>query len=169
MCIRDRFWSGDTRFDDGLGAPIDRGRPESSERGGSLEHVCFHEDRDVGDLGQAGEQCRQAASPVSYTHLDVYKRQVFRRGVAAAYCDTAGPLEEGGETSLAVAPTPDDWSPEQKASFYREYNTAMVTNLTVHEAMPGHMLQQAHARRFHGSTLVRKVLQSCLLYTSRCV
>jgi uncharacterized protein (DUF885 family) len=85
---------------------------------------------------------------------------VFRRGGAAAYCETAGPLEEGGETSLAVAPTPDDWSPEQKASFYREYNTAMVTNLTVHEAMPGHMLQQAHARRFHGSTLVRQVLWS---------
>ena len=87
---------------------------------------------------------------------------VFRRGGAAAYCETAGPLEEGGATSVAVAvaPTPDDWSPEQKASFYREYNTAMVTNLTVHEAMPGHMLQQAHAGSFHGSTLVRKVLWS---------
>jgi uncharacterized protein (DUF885 family) len=85
---------------------------------------------------------------------------VFRRGGSAAQCDSAGPLEEGGETSLAVAPPPDDWSAEQKVSFYREYNTAMVTNLTAHEAMPGHMLQQAHARRFQGSTLVRKILQS---------
>jgi hypothetical protein len=33
---------------------------------------------------------------------------VFRRGVSPAYCDSPGPLEEGGETSLAVAPTPDD-------------------------------------------------------------
>ena len=85
---------------------------------------------------------------------------VFRRGIAVAYCDPAGPLEEGGETSFAIAPTPDDWPPERKASFYREYNTAMVINLTVHEAMPGHMLQLAHARRFRGSTLVRQVLSS---------
>ncbi|HXW79370.1 MAG TPA: DUF885 domain-containing protein [Acidimicrobiales bacterium] len=85
---------------------------------------------------------------------------VFRRGVAVAYCDQAGPLEEGGETSFAIAPTPEHWSAEQKASFYREYNHAMVVDLTVHEAMPGHMLQLAHARRFRGSTLVRTVLQS---------
>ncbi len=85
---------------------------------------------------------------------------VFRRGVGGAYCDPAGPLENGGETSFAIAPTPDDWSAEQKASFYREYNDAMVVDLTVHEAMPGHMLQLAHARRFEGSTLARKVLQS---------
>jgi uncharacterized protein (DUF885 family) len=84
----------------------------------------------------------------------------FRRGVAVAYCDPAGPLEEGGETSFAIAPTPDEWPAAQKASFYREYNNAMVTNLTVHEAMPGHMLQLAHARRFRGSTLVRQVLMS---------
>lgn len=85
---------------------------------------------------------------------------VFRRGVAVAYCDQAGPLEEGGETSFAIAPTPEHWSAEQKRSFYREYNHAMVVDLTVHEAMPGHMLQLAHARRFRGSTLVRTVLQS---------
>ncbi|HXY44851.1 MAG TPA: DUF885 domain-containing protein [Acidimicrobiales bacterium] len=85
---------------------------------------------------------------------------VFRRGIAVAYCDRAGPLEEGGESSFAIAPTPNDWNPEQKASFYREYNSAMLINLTVHEAMPGHMLQLAHARRFRGSTLVREVLWS---------
>lgn len=31
----------------------------------------------------------------------------------------------------------------------------MIRNLTVHEAMPGHFLQLAHARRFQGSTRVR--------------
>lgn len=84
----------------------------------------------------------------------------FRRGVAVAYCDPAGPLEQGGETSFAIAPTPDDWPTERKASFYREYNRAMVLDLTVHEAMPGHMLQLAHARRFRGTTPVRTVLGS---------
>src|SRR5690606_8722422 len=31
----------------------------------------------------------------------------------------------------------------------------MVRNLTVHEAMPGHFLQLAHARRYRGATRVR--------------
>lgn len=84
----------------------------------------------------------------------------FRRGVGGAYCDAAGPLEEGGETSFAIEPTPGDWNAEQRASFYREYNHTMLTDLTAHEAMPGHMVQLAHARRFEGSTLVRKVAES---------
>ncbi|MDQ1681855.1 MAG: hypothetical protein QOH99_396, partial [Frankiaceae bacterium] len=84
----------------------------------------------------------------------------FRRGVAVAYCDSPGPLEDGGVTFFAIAPTPEDWPAERRASFYREYNDALVVDLTVHEAMPGHMLQLAHARRFQGSTLVRKVFRS---------
>ena len=39
---------------------------------------------------------------------------------------------------------------ERVESFYREYNDHMVRNLTVHEAMPGHFLQLAHARRLPG-------------------
>jgi len=84
----------------------------------------------------------------------------LRRGVAVAYCDAPGPLEEGGVTRFAISPTPAGWSPERVASFYREYNTAMMANLTVHEAMPGHMVQLAHARRYRGATRVRQVLAS---------
>jgi len=84
----------------------------------------------------------------------------LRRGVAVAYCDAPGPLEEGGITRFAISPTPAGWSPERVASFYREYNTAMMANLTVHEAMPGHMVQLAHARRHRGATRVRQVLAS---------
>ena len=36
----------------------------------------------------------------------------------------------------------------------------MMANLTVHEAMPGHMVQLAHARRYRGATKVRQVLAS---------
>ncbi len=82
----------------------------------------------------------------------------FRRGVAVAYCDAPGPLEQGGTTYYAISPTPADWTPERRQGFFREYNAAMVTNLTVHEAMPGHVLQLAHARR-HPSR-VRQVLAS---------
>src|SRR5262249_42124679 len=45
-------------------------------------------------------------------------------------------------------------------SFYREYNNHLVRNLTVHEAMPGHYLQCAHARRYRGSTRTRAVTRS---------
>jgi uncharacterized protein (DUF885 family) len=83
-----------------------------------------------------------------------------RRGVAVAYCDPPGPLEAGGVTKFAISPTPAGWSPERVASFYREYNTAMVANLTVHEAMPGHMVQLSEARRYRGTTRVRQVLFS---------
>jgi uncharacterized protein (DUF885 family) len=84
----------------------------------------------------------------------------FRRGVAVAYCDAPGPLETGGTTYYAISPTPADWPAERVASFYREYNTAQLVDLTVHEAMPGHVLQLAHARRYRGATRVRQVLAS---------
>ncbi len=80
----------------------------------------------------------------------------FARGVAVAYCDPPGPLETADvPTFYCIAPTPADWPAERVESFYREYNDHMIRNLTVHEAMPGHFLQLAHARRFRGSTRVR--------------
>jgi hypothetical protein len=85
----------------------------------------------------------------------------FARGVAVAYCDAPGALETANvPTYYAIAPTPADWSPARVESFYREYNHHMVHNLTVHEAVPGHFLQLAKARRFRGSTRVRAVCQS---------
>jgi uncharacterized protein (DUF885 family) len=82
----------------------------------------------------------------------------FRRGVAVAYCDAPGVLEPPGQpTQLAIAPTPASWSAERAASFYREYNTAMLANLVVHEAMPGHLVQLDHDRRFRASTRTRRV------------
>ena len=85
-----------------------------------------------------------------------------KRGSAVAYCDPPGALEPGGPhpTFFAVSPTPQGWSPEQVASFYREYNGHMLRDLTAHEAMPGHVLQLAHSRRFTGSTPVRAALWS---------
>jgi uncharacterized protein (DUF885 family) len=85
----------------------------------------------------------------------------INRGVAVAYCDPPGPLESTPlPTFIAVSPTPADWPADRVASFYREYNRHMVHNLMVHEAMPGHYLQLAHARRFAGSTRARAALWS---------
>ena len=80
------------------------------------------------------------------------------RGVSVAYCRPAGPLEQAElPTEFAVSPTPAGWTPEQQASLYREYNTHMLHDLTVHEAMPGHALQLAHSNRYRASTPVRAV------------
>ncbi|HZD38552.1 MAG TPA: DUF885 domain-containing protein [Actinomycetes bacterium] len=93
--------------------------------------------------------------------IEIIEMPEFNRGVAVAYCDPPGPLEEAPlPTFFAVSPTPEDWPPERVISFYREYNAHMVHNLTVHEAMPGHALQLAHSRRFHGPTRVRDALWS---------
>jgi uncharacterized protein (DUF885 family) len=80
------------------------------------------------------------------------------RGVSVAYCRPPGPLETAQlPTEFAVSPTPSDWTPEQQASLYREYNLHMLHNLAVHEAMPGHALQLAHSNRYRASTPVRAV------------
>jgi len=94
------------------------------------------------------------------TPLDVIVMPEFKRGQAIAYCDASGPLEKNGKTFFAVAPTHNDWSKQRKESFFREYNNYMVRDLSVHEAMPGHYLQLAHANEFRAPTLVRAIFQS---------
>ncbi|MGH3739104.1 MAG: DUF885 domain-containing protein [Micromonosporaceae bacterium] len=85
----------------------------------------------------------------------------FARGVAVAYCDAPGPLEQAAvPTFYAISPTPAGWSPERVTSYYREYNNQLIRNLTVHEAMPGHFVQLAHARRYAGSSRTRAVCKS---------
>lgn len=82
----------------------------------------------------------------------------YRRGVAVAYCDSSGPLEQKQETFYSIAPTPKDWPKKRVDSFFREYNRSMLADLTIHEAMPGHFLQLMHNNRF--SSKVRAVLSS---------
>jgi uncharacterized protein (DUF885 family) len=92
--------------------------------------------------------------------LDVIAMPEFKRGVAIAYCDSAGPLEKNPKTFFAVSPTPKDWPKEKKESFFRENNNYFIRDLTVHEAMPGHYLQLAHSNEFKAPTLVRAIFQS---------
>lgn len=89
--------------------------------------------------------------------LQVIVLPEFQRGVAVAYCDPPGALEPNEKTFFKVSPTPADWSPARKASFFREYNDYMLRDLTVHEAMPGHYVQLAHSNLFRAPTLVRAV------------
>ncbi|MBK8252241.1 MAG: DUF885 domain-containing protein [Polyangiaceae bacterium] len=82
----------------------------------------------------------------------------YRRGISVAYCDSSGPLEQKQETFYAISPTPKDWDKKRVESYYKEYNRAMLHDLTVHEAMPGHFLQLMHNNTF--SSKIRAVFQS---------
>ena len=90
--------------------------------------------------------------------VGVIEMPKFRQGVAVAYCDSPGPLERNLGTFVAVSPVPDSWSDTQATSFLREYNRYMIQDLAVHEAMPGHYLQLAHANA--GGSSLRAVLMS---------
>lgn len=84
----------------------------------------------------------------------------YQRGFAIAYCDAPGPLAENETTFYSIAPPPADWPAERKESYFREYNDFMLENLTIHEAMPGHYLQIAHANAYQADTPVRALFGS---------
>ena len=93
--------------------------------------------------------------------LEVIEMPDWARGVAVAYCDPPGALETAPvPTVYAICPAPSWWDAAQVESYYREYNTHLLRNLTVHEAVPGHHLQLAHARRYRGSTRARAIATS---------
>ena len=94
------------------------------------------------------------------TPLRIVEMPEFQRGVAVASCASPGPLERNGVTFFNISPPPASWNQQQVQSYFREYNDYMVRNLTVHEAMPGHYLQRAHANRFEAPTLVRALFWS---------
>jgi uncharacterized protein (DUF885 family) len=90
--------------------------------------------------------------------LEIIIMPEFRQGVSLAYCDSPGPLEVGQKTFYAVSPVPAKWTEKQTESFLREYNLRSLDVLTIHEAMPGHFLQLAHANRYPGK--LRHLFQS---------
>src|SRR5439155_26461331 len=93
--------------------------------------------------------------------VEIIEMPEIRRGVAVAYCDAPGPLETADlPTFFAISPTPADWPPERVRSFYREYNAHLIHELAIHEGIPGHVLQLAHARRFRAPTDVRAAFSS---------
>jgi uncharacterized protein (DUF885 family) len=89
--------------------------------------------------------------------VKVIEMPEIHRGVAVAYCDSPGPLETANvPTFVAVASTPENWTAERKESFYREYNAVQIHDLTIHEAIPGHVLQLAVANHGSQQSLTRR-------------
>jgi uncharacterized protein (DUF885 family) len=129
----------------------------------ALDQVAEARPNNESVLGDAGSAVSDLTTAVRDSRLftipddpgDIEVVPEFMRGTASAYCMPAGPFEEGAHSKVMIAPTPDEWPKERADSFYKEINSAMLVMLMAHEAMPGHMLQLAVARRFRGPTRVR--------------
>jgi hypothetical protein len=73
----------------------------------------------------------------------------YARGFAVAYADMPGALETDQRGFYAVMPIPTDWTSAQRDSFLREYNKWAINELTLHEGVPGHLLQLAKGNQYH--------------------
>lgn len=87
--------------------------------------------------------------------LEVDWTPEFSRGVAIAGLDSPGPLDKDLKSFFRVQPIPDDWGKEREESYLREYNTYMLKELCIHEAMPGHYVQGYYDNQF--PSLVRTI------------
>jgi hypothetical protein len=93
--------------------------------------------------------------------LEVIWTPPHQRGVYIAGLAAPGPLEhqpEGLPSFYLVQPLPSSWTAEQRESFLREYNNFMLEVLSIHEAIPGHFVQQYYAKR--EPSIVRRLLQN---------
>ena len=90
--------------------------------------------------------------------LEIREMPEFMRGIAIAFLESPGPLEDKLKTFYDVSPIPNDWSDEQSESFLREYNNLSVQILSIHEAIPGHYVQLYYSNRY--PSIVRSVFNS---------
>ena len=154
----------------GAGAPPTPASPTAAQQQAAIESALqlTYENRPSRDgvIAAATQAVADATAFVRSRNLvtlpdspvQVIEMPKFRQGVAVAYCDSPGPLEPKLGTFFAVSPIPAAWTDAQTDSFLREYNSEMIQDLAIHEAMPGHYLQLAHANA--GGSPLRAVLQS---------
>ena len=90
--------------------------------------------------------------------LEVDWEPEFSRGIAIAGLDSPGPLDKNLKSFFRVAPIPEDWTEEQVESYLREYNSYMLKELCMHEAMPGHYVQGFYDNKF--PFLLRRIFGS---------
>ena len=89
--------------------------------------------------------------------LQVRETPLYQRGFAGASIDSPGPFDKDRETYYNVTP-PDSMSPEDQKSYLREYNDYILQILNIHEAIPGHYVQQIYNNQ--SSSLARSLFSS---------
>ncbi|MEP7087554.1 MAG: DUF885 domain-containing protein [Gemmatimonadota bacterium] len=82
----------------------------------------------------------------SFPNLQVIPTPEFMRGVyGVAGAVFAPPLNPKLATFFWVTPIPAAWTSERADSKLREYNTYKMLDLTMHEGIPGHVVQGAYS------------------------
>jgi uncharacterized protein (DUF885 family) len=82
----------------------------------------------------------------SFPNLQVIPTPEFMRGLyGVAGAVFAPPLNPTLATFFWVTPIPSAWTAERADSKLREYNTYKMLDLTMHEGIPGHVVQGAYA------------------------
>jgi uncharacterized protein (DUF885 family) len=80
----------------------------------------------------------------------------FMRSTTSASMDTPGPFETAKLRGRYNMTLPDpSWPPDKQADFMRQWYSAAISNVSVHEVYPGHYVQFLYAKQFPSD--VRKV------------
>jgi uncharacterized protein (DUF885 family) len=81
----------------------------------------------------------------------------FLRATSSASMDTPGPFEPKADDAFYNMTLPDPpWSATETEDFMQQWYTAMLSNVSVHEAYPGHYIQFLYAKNFPSKA--RKIL-----------
>ena len=86
--------------------------------------------------------------------LIVRKEPGYMAGVAGASMSAPGPYDKNGNSYFNVGSL-NGWAPEKAESYLREYNNYMLQILCIHEAIPGHYVQQIYAN--NAPSLIKSV------------
>ena len=87
-------------------------------------------------------------SQTDFSNLRVIPTPVFERGSYGVGGAVFAPaLQPNLSAFYWVTPVPKEWSAAQAEAKLREYNRYKMLSLTIHEAMPGHIVQGDYANR----------------------
>ena len=103
--------------------------------------------RDVDMLG-AFVRDKKLMSITDFSNVKVIPTPLFMRGIyGVAGAVFAPALEPKLSSFYWVTPITADWTPARAESRLREYNKYKMLGLTIHEALPGHLVQGEYANR----------------------
>ena len=83
-----------------------------------------------------------------FSNIKVIPTPLFMRGTyGVAGAVFAPPLDPKLSSFFWVTPIPPEWTRQRAEAKLREYNHYKMLSLTIHEALPGHLLQGEYANR----------------------
>ena len=86
--------------------------------------------------------------------LQVRETPFYQRGFSVASIHSPGPFDKNRQTYYNVSPL-DSLSAKKQKSYLREYNDYTLKILNIHEAIPGHYVQQIYGNQ--SSSLIQSV------------